>query len=475
MKLVLDASPDDLKVFLEEAEELLQLLDEDLVALEKGSETPDLLQEIFRAAHTLKGSSAALGHKRMAELTHVMETVLDKLRQGHLQVSTPVVSALLDGLDALRSLKDEVEALEVGETDLAETLTRLSQVGSEVQPTAEPAGKDDAPPLELGFGEEQEVAAASERGEKAYLISVSVGIDNPFRAVRAWQLLSELSQIGKLIKSVPTKEAVEEERIEGSLQILLATSFSEEQVQAVVAQVPDLLKVEIREASVNGNAEAAPVVSDDDKSKVTVLASPSGKPRAEENGKGPKLAKTVRIDIGRLDTMMNLVGELVIERTRLLRLGDQLGGKYADEGLVRALGETTQHVGRITDQLQEEITKARLLQIDTVFNKLPRLVRDLAVSSGKKVDFIIKGQDTELDRSVIEEIGDPLVHLLRNAVDHGIEPPDERIVAGKPEIGTIFLSARHEENGICITVEDDGRGIDTRRLITAALAKGTVS
>ena len=201
----------------------------------------------------------------------------------------------------------------------------------------------------------------------------------------------------------------------------------------------------------------------------------NGAKAAARAPRAPRAATTVRVDVERLDSLMNLVGEMVIDKTRLQQLGRELSARYDSDESVRALADANAHIGRITDELQEEVMRSRMLPVENVFNRFPRMIRDLTREAGKKIDFVIEGKETELDRSVIEEIGDPLIHLLRNSVDHGIEAPADRKEAGKPEEGTITLSARHEENHIVISVGDDGKGIDVERVKAKAVTNGVIS
>jgi two-component system chemotaxis sensor kinase CheA len=483
----LDITPEDLKVFLEEAEEQLQLLEGDIVKLEK-SEDAELLQEIFRAAHTLKGSSATLGHQPMAQLTHAMENVLDKLRKKKLAASMDVVNLLFECLDLLRAMKDDIADGHETVIDLGPVLTKLaSDFGVPAAQTAG-GGASGAPP-EIAPGNPTEPAPAGRDAievarefasglndtERAQLVSgMAQGVqavhcrvafipDCLMTSVRAYQVLLALGEMGEVIKSFPSPEDIEAERVGHEIAALLLTLEEKAHVEGTLKAIGDV------ESAVVSVAQAAP--GDVQPTREPTPAPESGR----ESQASKKGATTVRVDVNLLDNLMNLVGELVIDRTHLAQI---MGRTEQGRGLAEAsddLVRTSAHIGRVTTQLQEEIMKARMLPIENLFKKFPRMVRDLALKARKEIDFVIEGQETELDRSVIEEIGDPLMHLLRNSVDHGLESPEERLAAGKPRTGTVRLAAEHSESHIIITVSDDGRGIDLDKVKASAVRKGLIS
>lgn len=483
--LTFDAAPDELQLFLQEAEEQLQLLDQDIVLLEKEGPRPELLQEIFRAAHTLKGSSAAIGHKRMAMLTHAMENVLDQLRQGQTECSTGLIDLLLESLDGLRLLKLEVETLEEGDFDPTELVESLDNIISASSQTTSIASPSVAEPSETEF---QPPIDAEATGD--FRVYVRIADDCPLSAARLLQAYIEASSFGQVVHSNPSLEAIEKMEVGLQLEMLMRVNEDREGLVKALEALPDVVEVKVTvedpvvavdscgnplespEPSAK-SAGAESLSAKTDSEKRILAGSKTGKPRANGNSHGG-LGKTVRIDVSRLDNLLNLVGELVIDRTRLTQLGGQLQLKYDDEA-IGELTDTTLHIGRIVDELQESIMKARMLPVESLFNRLPRVVRDLAQRIGKKVDFVIEGKETELDRSVIEELHDPLVHLLRNCVDHGIEPADKRLELGKSEIGTVRLSAMHRENRILIRVEDDGKGIDAAKVKATAVNRGVIT
>jgi two-component system chemotaxis sensor kinase CheA len=492
-----DMSAEDIKVFLDEAEEQLQVMEGGILRLEKDGSNPELLQEIFRAAHTLKGSSATLGHKKMAEITHAMENVLDKLRKGKLVLSSGVGDTLLACLDVLQAFKEEIATGQESGVTTAEILARLgaidrapeagSAVGGEVSPEPAPAAGAIALPVglpALTAQEEAKLHAASELGQQPVWAVLALDRNSPMPAVRAFQALVTLGDVGQVVRSWPSQQEVEEDKIGDDLKILAVTAQSLDQVRALLEGVPEVRLTEL--SSLAGTA-AAPAGAPVGEAAAAVLELPTvhgESPEAGESGDkaGPALAKsakgtarTVRVDVDVLDNLMNLVGELVIERTRLNQVLTRLETDRDGEEVTQVMSSALTQIGRMTANLQDEIQRARMLPVDNLFRKFPRMVRDTAQKAGKEIEFVILGQETELDRSVIEEIGDPLMHLLRNAVDHGVEPPMDRLRAGKPSKGTVILEAFHEENHIIISVRDDGRGMDPGKIRQSAVRKGLLS
>lgn len=462
MDLAADITPEDLKVFLEEAEEHLQLLDEDLIRLEREDDRTEILQEIFRAAHTIKGSSAMLGYAPMTEVAHAMEGVLDKLRQDALAVTTEVIDGLLHGLDVLRLLKDELISSQGHQVDTASVIMDLEKAaaarGDQDQTPIKPT---DHKPLTLDGRSLERLHAAKAAGKRIYRIIVSFDPDTLWLAVRCFQVLSELSPLGEVLGSVPSQTDIEQEKGDSEIQVILATVQDEDELRNAVTPIDDLKGIEIAGYELKEDSMAAKAIEPSSTGPVTRAPS--------------QLPHTVRIDVDRLDHLMDTIGELVIDRTRLIQIGKALEARYKDDQMVQALSVTSAHVVKVVDELEEVALKIRMQPIGTVFSGFPRMVRDLAQSATKQLDFFMEGQETEIDRTVIERIRDPLVHLLRNSVDHGIEGPDERIAANKPERGMIRLSAHHEQGHIMITVQDNGRGISAQHIRESAIDKGLIT
>lgn len=504
MGLQFDASPDEIKLFLEEAEEHLQLLEEDLVRLEKEKDNQELLQAIFRAAHTLKGSSATLGHQRMAQLTHGMENILDKVRKGQLTITTPIMDVLLEGLDFLKVLKEEIETLEESDVDLEKILSSLSKAAegglpvpsaaesrlipessTEVAAAAEPA----VPAMDLDWDEKDHVTTGKKQGKMAYTVLVNLDEKSEMLPVRALLTLMALRENGEIVKSIPSSEEIEREEATPVLHVALISDKTKDRIIQTLKELPEVVRVEVAPLDITREEASATVP------EAAQAAQPTGAVDQQANAPLPKeespnkvngsakvketkinkASRTVRVDVELLDNLMNLVGELVIDRTRLSQILGVLESKYESNDLVEDLNRTSVHIGRVTTLLQEEIMKARMLPVESLFNKFPRMMRDLSQKAGKDIEFVMEGQETELDRSIIEEIGDPLIHLLRNAVDHAVEPPEERTAKGKKPQGFVKLSARHEENHIIISVKDDGRGIDPEKVRASAIKKGIIA
>jgi two-component system chemotaxis sensor kinase CheA len=430
-RLHFDLSADDQGLFLAELDELLARVEEALVDLERAPDDQALLNEIFRAAHTIKGSSATIGHTRMAALTHAMETRLDSVRKRTASVTPELVEALLKALDVLKLLRNEVE----------------TRVAADVDVDAAAANVERRAALRA-------LPAVSEPPAVRVTITLAEG---PWAAVRALQALLVLAEHGRVLSSQPSQAEIESEdfSIGTSLSVLVSTDEPVAALLEALNDVPELNAV-----------RAEPVAPTDT----------PGAPTASTAGQGLRTSTTtIRIDVARLDALLDLVGELVIDRTRLVQLSSALISQFGDDRTLTDLQQTALHIGRITDELQEQVMKSRMLPIESVFNRLPRVVRDVAAREGKQVELVMDGKDTELDRSVIEEIGDPLLHLIRNAVDHGIEPPGERLARGKPSSGRLRLSAAHADSFIVISLEDDGRGVDVERVKRKAVERGVVT
>jgi two-component system, chemotaxis family, sensor kinase CheA len=463
--LQFDLSEDDQSLFLAEVDEILQRFEEALVDLERTPNDQDLLQDIFRSAHTIKGNSATIGHTRMAALTHAMETRLDDVRKGVAPVTPALIEALLKAVDVLKLLRDEVETHRRADVDVeaaAQAVERRS--GLRVPPPLDARKKKGA--------KSRATASKSSAGTATHRLTIILE-PSPWAAVRALQVLLALAEVGKIVSSDPPQIEIEREdaQIGDVIVVDLLTVQPESSLHEALNRVPELGAV-----TVDALAAAGPELDGDASSMVAAPgAAVATETRAAPAAAAAGSSKTIRIDVARLDALLNLVGELVIDRTRLVELGNNVATRFGDHPVVADLQQTALHIGRITDELQEQVMKSRMLPIESVFSRLPRVVRDIAAKQNKQVDFVVLGKDTELDRSVIEEIGDPLLHLIRNSVDHGLEPADERIAAGKSPVGTLRLSARHADSYIVITLEDDGRGIPLDLLKRKAVERGSIT
>ena len=501
-------SAEDIQVFLEEADEQIQLLEDDLVRLEQEDLSDELLQEIFRAAHTLKGSSATLGHRRMAELTHAMENAFDRMRKGTVGVSSALMDVLFEALDALSEMKEDLRSGSDTDIDVSALVAAIAEAldesqelqsspvspnGAERPQSGADAPEDVSPADQVAAAQETlvESSAASDFEEPLAHVTIKIDAECPMPSVRAFQIVDLLASFGEIVESVPNLDEIEAGNVDYDLEVWVRTDKDAADLEESVKQIADLAKVSVESHSgtlMAGEAEASPEPGDDASKEEPVAESSGGDAPAAtsadqgaHNGaaqtkkRSSSFSTTVRVDVSKLDTLMNLVAELVIDRAHLVQIARDVESRYDRSEITEALDRTSLNVGRATAELQDEIMKIRMLPVDNVFRKFPRMVRDLSQELGRDINFIIEGQDTELDRSVIEEIGDPLIHLLRNAVGHGIEPPEERLKAGKPRQGMVKLKAFHQENSIVIEVEDDGRGIDPEKVKSKAIEKGIIS
>lgn len=462
---VFDIDADELGIFLDEVNEHLQALESGILALEEETD-PDTVNRVFRAAHTIKALAGTVGHHKMQELTHTMETIFDAMREEKL-LSTPEISdLLLSTLDILQLFRDEIANQEMGDLDISEQLAALRAIldgGTVPAPTAAPTNGN-VQPATLALSDADK-ARATKMLADGYKLFVAVATTDPGSfapAARLTQSAIAVMDVGEVLYQQPSMEDLANTKHDNRIEMLVATKENAEMLEKTLADVMDLASYSV-----------APFILADEP---PAPKKPKAKPKSTA-GHGVDLSaeKTVRISVERLDSLMNLVGELVTDRNRLLQIEGSLVNLYGKEGSVNDLTEMNGHLGRVVDQLQAEVMRARMLPIGSTFNKMPRLVRDVSRAAGKQVNLIIEGEDTELDRSLIEFIGDPLIHLLRNAVDHGMEPPDERERLGKNPTGTIMLTASHEEGHIVITVKDDGPGIDPQKVKAAAIKRGLIS
>jgi two-component system, chemotaxis family, sensor kinase CheA len=459
MNLAANITKEDIGIFLQEAEEVLQLLDEDIVKLEKEDGNADLLNEIFRAAHTLKGSSAMLGHQRMSKVAHAMESILEGLRKGTLKTSPLLVDALLNSLDVLKQLKEELITSEESDVDIATIVANLESAARMDKPGTDSGQATRTEKLVLDNDSRSKLKTAIDNGRNIHQVNVSIDKTSSWAAVRCFQIVNELSQLGEIVCSAPSQKEIEEGNVGFDLELVIATQSDASITKKTISVLPDISSAEIKPFSF----EEAP-------SQVESQSSSENK-SVQQKVKAPQ---TVRIDVTHLDSLMEQIGELVVNRNRINQLSRMLESKYRGDDVIDDLGKTSVQTGKIVNTLQQDIMKIRMLPIEIVFNGFPRMVRDLARKAGKDIEFIVEGQETEVDRSVIEHIKDPLVHLLRNSVDHGIETAAKRKTAGKSSGGVIKLSAYHEQNHICITVEDDGKGIDPNVIRNSAVKKGFI-
>ncbi|HEX7057967.1 MAG TPA: chemotaxis protein CheA [Bacilli bacterium] len=460
-----------LSMFIDEAKDHLQALNENMLELEKRPDDLDIVQGIFRSAHTLKGMSATMGFEDLASLTHEMENVLDQVRNQKCKMNGFIFDTLFKSLDALEAMVQDIVAGGTGKADVQEIVSSLQAIfrGDTPVSAAEP-GKEANSDMSLDQYQYSVLQQSLDTGHKVFFIRVAVRDDCVLKAARAYMVFNVLETNGEIVKSFPTVEDIEQEKFEKIFSVYYISKLSEEALQRMIMHISEIESCEVASldheklkqlASVKAEQAAGQSASGNDGHRGVADSHPN---QARQN---VHVNRTIRVDIERLDTLMNLFSELLIDRVRMESLAAEI--RRND------LTETVEHMARISTDLQNIVLKLRMVPVDTVFNRFPRMIRDLAKSLDKKVELVITGADTELDRTVIDEIGDPLVHLLRNALDHGIEAPADRMKAGKPETGTIYLRAFHSGNHVFIEIEEDGRGINRDKVLKTALKKGIVT
>jgi two-component system chemotaxis sensor kinase CheA len=475
MKLDPEISQEELEVFLQEAYEQIELMDEDVVRLEKEKDNATLIQEIFRAAHTIKGSSAMVGHQTMTELTHAMENLLDKLRNHQIPVSIDIINNLLNSLDVLRVLVEEIDSSEDSKTDIEPALQKLRDI-SEADPGSS-SPKVNSPVFQKV---KDKILSSVKNGLKVYRINICISPESDWPTVRALQCLNELNNAGEVALSCPSEEELgEEDNDDLELEVVLIATEEAAKIRDVLLSITDIQTVEITPYEPVGdrNSEKGSINIPD--SEDATAERNTFRCNDEKNSQSdfPRLEspQSIRVDVEVLDRLLNMVEELAIDRSKISQVGKLLEEKYSGDNLISELSATSDRIVKKINELEKYIVRIRMVPIGTIFSRFPRMVEDLAQVQNKKLDFIIEGADTELDRTVIEQIRDSLTHILRNAVDHGIESSEIRQSSGKPETGTIRLKAYCERGQITILIEDDGQGINSKKVIEAAINKGLVS
>ncbi|USK61229.1 chemotaxis protein CheA [Peribacillus asahii] len=473
-----------LEVFIEESKEHLQMCSEQLLELEKNPDDLSIVNDIFRAAHTLKGMSATMGYEDLANLTHKMENVLDAIRNEQITLQPETFDTLflaVDDLEAMvysiaeggegkRDVKDVVEKLlliEKGESLIPMAVSEVAAASAVLEPEIVNSEYDE---FEITV-----LQQSRDQGFNSYELKISLREDCLLKAARVFMVFEVLEKIGEVIKSNPSVEQLEEEQFDHSFSVTMVTKESVEDVQKKVMKVSEVDRVQVHtidfehlRTPVHLEEQEQVVTASQEAPVVTTVATEQTK--KEEKKQAPvktNSSKTIRVNIERLDILMNLFEELVIDRGRLDQISRDLNNQE--------LHETVERMSRVTSDLQTIVLNMRMVPVETVFNRFPKMVRQLARDLNKKVDLQIVGAETELDRTVIDEIGDPLVHLLRNAMDHGIERPEVRLANGKPEEGKILLKAYHSGNHVFIEIEDDGAGINRERVLNKAIANGILS
>lgn len=465
-----------LDLFLQETEEQLTILEAEIGKLQSDP-TDDRIGAIFRAAHTIKGSSRAMGFSNYADLTHEFENVLFKVRDRSLTVTPEIADCLIQTVDTMLS----------GKESLAETGQDISthpELVEMLNAFASGASEEAAPKKTGGAGavvwpdDVLETLRALPTLDGIFEVRVELDETCGMKYVRMFMAISAINAAGEILWANPVQEKIEAEEFDFEVRFLVALNENPADLSKSLSAIGEVKSVDVAPFTLN-QAVAEPMIEQPAPSVIEEMVE-RGDDRRQSDRRAPEAkresSQTIRVDVSLLDNLMNLVGELVIDRTRLSQIGANIAAKASSSEEVESLAETVGHIGRVTSELQEEIMRARMLPIDTVFQRFPRLVRDLSRKLGKKVEMVIEGGETEVDRSVIEGISDPLIHMIRNSVDHGLEPTtEERIAAGKPEVGTVRLTAKHKDNAIWVEIIDDGRGIDAARLRAKAVEKGLMT
>ena len=475
-----------LGAFLDETDDNVKRLDDLLLALEKDMVDMDVINEIFRAAHTLKGMAGTMGFTNMMGLTHAMEDRLDAARKGTRPLEENDMNLLFKGLDTLQEMADSIRGGgNDAHIDVSDMVAELRN--QQPKPAGEAPAQTQSAPVNTGGSssglssqDSEWVKKANEEGANAYSVHVTLSQSCLLKAARAYMVVNRLEEMGEIFRAEPSTEALEKEEFEFDFTVYVATPAPAEEVKAAIEKIGDVQSAEVTEmkadaapvpvqpAPAEAPAQAAaPAPAAPAAAPAPAQAAAPARPAPAKKEGAKKGSQTVRVDIGRLDKLMNLVGELVISRARIERL--------VQEARLRQFDDTLSQLGRISGDIQELVTKLRMVPVSFTFDRFPRLIRDLCKTLNKNVELVLEGEDTELDRTVIDEIGDPMVHLIRNSMDHGIEHPDERKALGKPEKGILKIAAYQEGSGVVIEVSDDGAGIDPEKVKKKAIERGIIT
>ncbi|PJN87161.1 chemotaxis protein CheA [Bacillus sp. mrc49] len=472
-----------LEVFIEESKEHLQTASEQLLVLEKNPEDLSIVNEIFRSAHTLKGMSATMGYEDLANLTHKMENVLDAIRNSQIILTPEVFDVIFLAVDDLEAMVMSIAEGGDGKRDVSKVVHQLDLIEKGESPVTSSAAEVAAASAvldkeEMNEGQYDEfewtvLQQSKEQGFNSFEITIQLRTDCLLKAARVFMVFEVLEKAGEVIKSHPPVELLEEEQFDQQFSVTMITKESSEELQKKIMKVSEVDTVVIHsldlEVARHANVKEDKIAEMDNKGqeKNDDMLPIDVKEKKKQPSVKPASSKTIRVNIERLDILMNLFEELVIDRGRLDQISNDLGNQE--------LHETVERMSRITSDLQTIVLNMRMVPVETVFNRFPKMVRQLARDLNKKVELEITGAETELDRTVIDEIGDPLVHLLRNAMDHGIETPEERLAKGKNEEGKIHLKAYHSGNHVFIEIDDDGAGIKKERVLNKALTNGIIT
>lgn len=491
-----------LEIFIDESEEHLQTLSDCIMVLEKEPDNKDTINEVFRAAHSLKGMAGTMGFKRMQHLTHDMENVFQEVRSDHIKVTSGMIDLLFKCLDALEGYVDNIkstsdEGTEDNEVIIKELNDFIAKTeGAEETGNTETSEAKEAAPestqeekagqekIELTNDEKKAIREAESNGQHIYVMTVHIQKDCLLKAARAFLVFKAVEDFGQILVYRPSSQDIEDEKFEFEFSFFLASEESEDKIVAAAKAVSEIEKVDaeeihleeyLKEAAAQEEQQAKEAATEQKEApaevpKAAEKKAPAAVAKKQTNAK-PVTGRTVRVDIEKLDALMNQVSELIIAKNSLVSISSNESGEYQNQ----SFHEQIEYLERITTNLHESVMKVRMVPIESVVNKFPRMIRDLSRKLGKKMELYMTGEDTELDRTVVDQIGDPLQHLLRNSADHGLEDNATRVERGKPEVGSIFLKAFQEGNNVIIEVGDDGNGIDVAAVRDKAVERGVIT
>lgn len=484
-------------IFLDESKEHLENLNTNLLELESNPSNIETINEIFRIAHTLKGMSATMGFEKTAKLTHKMENLLDEIRSGQALINTRMVDLLFEVLDRVDNFIKSIESTgKEGNLPIEDLIEKLENVLC-AEEEGKPEQEESVQTKENEGYIANVVKSAKAQNLSAYKINVLLDENCMLKAARAFLVFKTIEENGEIIYSNPPTEDIEDEKFDLEFGLVVVTSIGPEELKSKILNISEVKDATISEYSADEIIEQAEAAIEEEFGEIEIVEEALEKTSIEEeiemikrrvqqkevefeikadetqeeseqttNRKG-KVGKTVRVDINRLDNLMNLVSELIIVKTRLEDI--EIGSKNQNAN------DAIEYLETITTNLHDAVMKVRMVPIERVFNRFPRMIRDLSKSLDKEVDLIMSGEETEVDRTVIDEIGDPLIHLLRNSLDHGIEKPDVRAKLNKSEVGTLKLLAYPDGNNVVIEVADDGSGLDIEKIKKKAIEKELVT
>jgi two-component system, chemotaxis family, sensor kinase CheA len=486
-----------LEIFIEETKEHLQSLNEHLLILEREPENEGTINEIFRAAHSLKGMAGTMGYKRMQRLTHDMENVFSEIRNGKMKVTSELVDVLFKGLDALETYLSNIQSdATEGEDDNEDIISALNNIlnaglgkpaaekapeakaEQTVQAAAEDFGKMKFKGIKIEEHEKKAIVKAGTLGMNVVGLTVYIQEYCVLKGARAFMVNRTLEEFGEIIKLNPSAQDLEDEKYDFDYSAFLITKESPEKIMKVASGVSEVKEVvadyvklsEEDVANYSAALKQEEMSTTQPKQAKDAGSLKAGNAPAAKQAAKPVANRSVRVDIDKLDVLMNLVSELIIAKNGLISISSN-----SDIMLDNGYHEQIEYLERVTTNLHESVMKTRMVPIESVVNRFPRMIRDLSKKLEKEMELYMTGEETELDRTVIDEIGDPLMHLLRNAADHGLESNEERKNKGKNPVGSIYLDAYQDGNNVVIEVRDDGAGINTEKIKKKALERGTIT